>query len=65
MSDLVARRLGAAALGVALLALVLASWSAWRAEHELRDLRVAVERAVRGHQSPAGLGPRPTFDTDD
>jgi hypothetical protein len=65
VSDPLARRLGAAALAVALLALVLAVRSAWQAEHELRELRVAVERAVRGQQGPPGLGPRPTLDADD
>jgi len=44
--DPVARRLAAAALAVALVALVLAGWAAWRSEGELRDLRRAVERAV-------------------
>lgn len=45
-ADPIARRLAGAALAVALLALVLAAWAAWRSEQELRDLRRAVERAV-------------------
>ena len=65
MSDPVARRLAAAALAVALLALVFSTWSAWQADHELRELRVAVQRAVRGQQLSPGLGPRPTLDTSD
>jgi hypothetical protein len=52
------------ALAISLVALVLAGWGAWQAEHELRDLRLAVERAVRGRQGPS-LGPRPSFDTED
>lgn len=53
MSDPVARRLAAAALGAALTALVLAGWSAWRAESELHDLRRAVERAITAQGSAA------------
>lgn len=54
-ADPVARRLAAAALAAALVALVLAGWASWRIEGELRALRQAVERAVDG---PApSLGP--------
>lgn len=64
MSDPIARRLASVALALALVALVLAVWSAHRTESELRDLRRAVERAVDA-QRPTSLGPPPTFDTED
>jgi len=54
-TDPIARRLAAAALAVALVALVLAGWASWRIEGELHDLRRAVERAVDS-RSPS-LGP--------
>ncbi|UJR80953.1 hypothetical protein [Sandaracinus amylolyticus] len=62
--DPVARRLAATALAVALVALVLAGWSAYRSEQELGDLRRAIDRAVDAQQR-IPMGPPPTFDTED
>lgn len=63
-ADPLARRLAAIALALSLVALVLAGWSAWQADSELRDLRIAIERAVRAQHAPT-LGPPPTLDTED
>lgn len=64
MKDPVARRLASIAVAIALVALVLAGWSAYRSESELREVGRAVQRAVE-LQRPTSLGPPPTFDTED
>jgi hypothetical protein len=63
VNDPLARRLAAAALAVALLALTTAAWAAWSAEAELRALRQSIERAVPPQPSP--LGPPPALDDEE
>ena len=67
MSDPVTRRLASAALGVALLALVLSGWALYqqqRSEERLREVGAELQRALTPHVLPM-TGPPLPLDPDD